>query len=570
MDWMPEFDNAIAALSASKDNWAQTSIDQRIVILNEIKDALMPVSKRWAQTAADKKLIPAGSVLVGEEWISGPYALMSACNGLIQTFSQIGDKKYLKNLPRRHLANGQLALKIYPNTHWDRLLLSGIEAEVWMQKDVDASNLEKNTASTYNSPLVQRSGKIALVMGAGNIAATAPLDCFQKLFIENQVVILKMNPVNEYMSEFLHLALRPLIELNALVIVKGDSAASAYLSSHREIDEIHITGSGTYHDELVWGIGAAGKANKRARIPVNTKRITSELGAVCPTIVVPGPWSAADIRFQAEHIATQKMHNSGYNCVACQMLILPKSWQKGYQLMKQVYEVISGADQRLDYYPGTRERLDEFAARAENVTIFERGDAPDCVVASFTQDTDSWFEKNEVFGPAMSIHRIDQDDPEDYLRAAVSYANDKLQGTLGANILIHPDTIIKIGKKKFEDIIIGLHYGCIAINCWSGLGFMLTKTPWGGFPGHRLDDIQSGIGSVHNTFMLENAERTIVNAPWRPFPRNLLSGDRALLARPPWFVTNRRQHKIGMLLTKFEYKPGWMKLPRIFLNALMG
>jgi aldehyde dehydrogenase (NAD(P)+) len=53
-----------------------------------------------------------------------------------------------------------------------------------------------------------------------------------------------------------------------------------------------------------------GRANKAAHTPINTRQITSELGAVCPTIVVPGPWSAADIRFQGEQVATQKLHNS--------------------------------------------------------------------------------------------------------------------------------------------------------------------------------------------------------------------------------------------------------------------
>ena len=94
--------------------------------------------------------------------------------------------------------------------------------------------------------------------------------------------------------------------------------------------------------------------------------------------------------------------------------------------------------------------------------------------------------------------------------------------------------------------------------------------PWGGFAGATLQDVQSGIGTVHNSFMLEKTQRTVVEAPWAPFPRNLLSGRFTLLPRPPWFITNRRQHRIGRLLTRFQYRPGWLKLPRIFVNALLG
>ena len=45
----------------------------------------MPVAEDWAANASQKKQIPAGSPLEGEEWFSGPYALLSACNNFIAT-----------------------------------------------------------------------------------------------------------------------------------------------------------------------------------------------------------------------------------------------------------------------------------------------------------------------------------------------------------------------------------------------------------------------------------------------------------------------------------------------------
>ena len=93
---------------------------------------------------------------------------------------------------------------------------------------------------------------------------------------------------------------------------------------------------------------------------------------------------------------------------------------------------------------------------------------------------------------------------------------------------------------------------------------------WGAFPGHTLADVQSGMGLVHNTFLFERAERTVVEAPFRPFPRNLLSGAFSLLPRPPWFITNRKGAILGKLLVAFQYRPSFLKMPRIFLNALLG
>jgi hypothetical protein len=46
-----------------------------------------------------------------------------------------------------------------------------------------------------------------------------------KLFIENQVCLLKLNPVNDYLHDLLAQALAPLIAMDALRIVTGDARA---------------------------------------------------------------------------------------------------------------------------------------------------------------------------------------------------------------------------------------------------------------------------------------------------------------------------------------------------------
>ena len=565
--YVEDYDAALDALNAAKATWARTSIVDRISLLKQVKDNVMSVAEDWAITATRKKQIQEGSPLSGEEWTTGPYAVMSACNGLIATLSQMENKAFLKHLPKREVTTGQLAVKVMPHLIWDHLLLSGVKAEVWMKQGVTAANLHDHAANLYDIPEAARRGKVALILGAGNIASIAPLDVFQKLFLENQVVILKMNPVNDYLTEFLQVALKPLIDVDALRIVKGDGAAGAYLTTHNIIKELHITGAGATHDAIVWGMGAEGEKNRAANTPKNKKRFTSELGAVCPTIVVPGPWSDADLKFQAEHIATHKLHNSGFNCVACQVLIMPKGWDKAATLLSHV-NAVAQESTRGAYYPGAKDRLDTFKSKAKYPKSIARGPAPSLIVNNLA-DSD-WFNNNEVFAPAMSTHVLDTPDAATYLRSAVAYANDKLHGTLGANILIHPKTIKKIGKTEFESIIADLRYGTIAINAWTGLAFLATACPWGAFPGHTPQNVQSGIGTVHNTFMLEDTERVVIQAPWAPFPRGLLSGQFTLLPRPPWFITNKKQNKVGRLLTQFQHKPSWFKLPRIFLNALLG
>jgi acyl-CoA reductase-like NAD-dependent aldehyde dehydrogenase len=383
------------------------------------------------------------------------------------------------------------------------------------------------------------------------------------------VCILKMNPVNDYLIEFLEPAFKPLIDRGMVRIVRGGTDIGQYLCNHPLVEELHITGSGASHDAIVWGVGEEGRANKAANTPKNTRHIGSELGAVCPTIVVPGPWSAADIKFQAEQVATQKLHNSGFNCVACQILVVPKDWSQKNAFVQALEGVLASSNPRTLYYPGAEARLDGFKSANANAKSVPRTGAAPVLVAPL-DDANTYAKNTEVFAPAMSLKELPGNDAEAYLKAAIDYANTELYGTLGANIVIHPATIAQIGRARFEEMLIGLRYGTIAINAWTGLGFLTPQATWGAFPGHTLADVQSGIGVVHNTMLFDKPERSVVEAPFRPFPRNLLSFSFTLLPRPPWFITNRKGAILGRLLVAFQYRPSFLKIPRIFLNALLG
>ncbi|MHB1691535.1 MAG: TetR/AcrR family transcriptional regulator [Thiomonas sp.] len=197
-----ELDAALQTLDEHKRAWVQTSVRERLALLARIKECLMPVAQAWAEAAARKKGLAADSPLAGEEWISGPYAVMAYCNAMMPTLSSVEGRRHLEGLPLRELPNGQLAAQVMPDSVWDRLLLSGVRAQVWMEPGVTRANLAQHTATAYNTGAMPE-GKVALVLGAGNIAAIAPLDCLHKLFVENQVAILKMNPINADLSEFL-------------------------------------------------------------------------------------------------------------------------------------------------------------------------------------------------------------------------------------------------------------------------------------------------------------------------------------------------------------------------------
>ena len=545
-------DACLDTLANRKQTWADTPVADRIAILEAVKDNLLEVAPAWADTAARAKGLDPASPTAGEEWFAGPYAVMVWCNAMLHTLARVVDKRHLRGLPLRNLPGGRLAARVVPNSIWDRVLFNGMTVDVWMQPGVDRDNLITNSAASYD-PTIPRIGKVALVLGAGNVAAIAPLDCLHKLFVENQVVLVKLNPVNDYLAEFLTAALAPLITPGFLRIVAGDATVGQYLCTHPLVETIHITGSGAAHDAIVWGPGADCVANKQAGKPKNPRPISSELGGVSPTIVVPGPWSATDLAYHAELVASQKLNNDGFNCIACQVLVLSAVWPQRGDFLAALRAALARSTPRPLYYPGATARLADFQ-RGLGAPLT----ASQCQMSSFRAGDNPTAEQSEVFAPALATTELPGGDPAAYLRAAITYANEKLAGTLGANILIHPKTMKQIGRGNFEALIAELRYGTIAINSWTGLGFGTPQASWGAFPGHTLADVQSGIGVVHNSYLFDRPERTVLEAPFRA------------PMRPPWFIFHRRAHILGRLMTRFQYRPSLAQLPRIMLNAMRG
>src|SRR5581483_3543154 len=103
-----------------------------------------------------------------------------------------------------------------------------------MEPGVTAQNLHQNMAHIYQRG-VKTEGKVALVLGSGNVASIGPTDVIYKLFVENQVCLLKMNPVNEYLGPFIEKGFRALAEIGVLRVVYGGAAVGKYLCSHPRV-----------------------------------------------------------------------------------------------------------------------------------------------------------------------------------------------------------------------------------------------------------------------------------------------------------------------------------------------
>ena len=55
----PELDHALRQLAGARQSWIDTSVPERIAILGEIKERLMPVAEAWAEDGGRKSRLPA-------------------------------------------------------------------------------------------------------------------------------------------------------------------------------------------------------------------------------------------------------------------------------------------------------------------------------------------------------------------------------------------------------------------------------------------------------------------------------------------------------------------------------
>lgn len=560
--------SVLQTLSDAKQRWATRSIREKRADLALLLSRTAEAGPAWVAAAIQAKGVPPGSAGEGEEWISGPWALEASLTALLRTLEHVERHEAVVSADRlRTLPNGQLAIEVFPATHFDRVLLSGYRAEVWMQPGVTRANLEEHVALAYRKP--NREGGVALVLGAGNIASIPPLDVLYELMAENRVAICKLNPVNAYLGPIFERIFAPLIALGFVAFVSGDASVGEQLVRDARVDKVHITGSSKSHDAIVFGSGDEGAARKARQQPLLTKPITSELGGVGPVIIVPGPWSQADLEFQAEHVASAKLHNNGFNCIAAQVLVLHDEWPLKNQFLGALQHTMRGIASRPAYYPGAKERQQAAVQTHSSVEIIGGGEVPKTRIQNVDPSSNDSAFTSEFFGSVWAETAISAPDAAAFLKAAVQFANEKLMGTLGAQILVHPKTARELGP-RLEQAIAELKYGTIGVNTWSGVGFLLPSVAWGAYPGHPLEDIQSGRGVVHNAMLLDQTQKNVIRGPFAPFPRSVLLGEHHFSPKPAWFVTNTNAATLGRLFCEFEVAPSVLKLPEIFVAALTG
>jgi len=273
---------------------------------------------------------------------------------------------------------------------------------------------------------------------------------------------------------------------------------------------------------------------------------------------------------------TAKKINSGSNCVGMQGIILPESWEQKDEFREILYKELQNTKTDPCYYPGSKERVEEFVEKygGKDSNLVTEVVGPMVVKSTFNEvDNDKKYDathdihphviecgvfgtseyndyaiKNEAFGPVLAIVELPDvaastvskttgDENIQYLlHSAIPFVNNKdnIFGSLSC-ILMYPQKYIR-NSDSMREVISQLNYGTVCINTNGLVGYFSIAA--GGQWGSCVHDTtyQSGFGSIGNSFMLKNVEKTVVYSRSLRFP--LLLSKRRLLPSFCWDALN--------------------------------
>ena len=543
-----DIDRNISKLRVNSSEFLNIDKITLITLLNQTIENIKAISYYWATLASEKKGILNKSK-EGEEWIGGPFACIYAIQYFIDSL-QNEDGLNISNFD-----DSKKSYKVFPTKTIEKLLFPFLEGEVRFGKNLSFEQI--NEFRGFANRFKNNKSKITLILGAGNVSSIPVLDALFHMIAYKSVIYMKLNPVNDYLLPIFTQVFEPFISRGYMIITEGDMEASKYLSQHEGFHHTHLTGSNFTYENIVYGKILNDKERSVKTLPkVNKKPITTELGNVTPIIVHPGNWSRSEIKHQAKKIVTAKLNNSGFNCIAAQVIVLPKDWKHTQKLKDDILFYLKKVGDTTSYYPGASENLDQLL-ETEN---YEQINNLSCNTPFLVSDLDleKEYANKEVWSTVLYFKEIPYTSNENFCSNSIEYVNNELWGNLGVTVLI------KNHKKKtnqsiLNDYVENLKYGTVAINEWSALGFVIPTLPWGGYPGNKDNDIQSGQGYVHNSLLFESPQKGVVYSRFRLSP----------IIDPPWFVTNKKAHRIFKNLTYYQATKSKINLVKLIFSTLI-
>lgn len=551
-------ERALAELAAKAREWARLPAADKAQLLRACIVTTVAEAPTWAREGSRVKgLDPVKDV---EEWQHGPWQTARNLRLLADSLDAIAATgKPPLGKGHRVRPDGRLEVDVFPASLLDRLAFTGFTGKILLEPGIDVAEARRRQAPFFAKQ--EPEGQISLVLGAGNVSSIPPMDVLTKMVAEGMVCILKMNPVNEWAGPSIERALAPLVERGYLRVAYGGGDVGKFLCEHPAVADLHMTGSDATHDLIVWGPpGPERERRKAENRPLVTKPISSELGNITPTVIVPWAYSEAELWSLAENVAAGVTNNASFMCVANKLVVLADGWAQKARFMELLERALGAWPTRRAYYPGAKERFARLTEgkQAKLIGAAEPDQLPWGLVSNVDPSrADDPIFRVEPFCSLIAQTALPGGDPARFLADATAFCNDKVWGTLAISLMVHPAAERDPGvAAALDQAIVDLRYGTVSINHFAAVGYGMVTTPWGGHQSTTLADVQSGIGWVHNTFMIEGIDKAVVRGPLVVRPR------------PVWFSGFGRGEELGRKLVAMEADPSLLRVPSLIWTVL--
>lgn len=560
-------DAAIAGVKAARGAWAATSPTTRASLLEACRDCYFAVAPRMVERGLQMKGLSPTQPEAGEEWafVTGTLKLFRAWARSLRETSTSGRPLVTGPWRTRDDPQGQrqVIVQVAPDDLAEKLSLGGGTAEVWLSPGLSLDDARAGQGARLRAPPTDP--PVLALLAAGNVPMLLVGDVLHALLLRGAVVVAKLNPVNADLLPLWQEAFAPLIERGCLALIAGDAAVGARLTTHTDVDAVHMTGSHHTHDAIVFGGGAFGEVARAAGRIQNHRPLSAELGNITPVLVVPGPWTPGELRYHAIQLGSQHGLNAAFNCLTPRLVVTSSSWPQRAAFLEALRAFFAVLPTRRAYYPGAAARHARFGAAHDDAVrlgAVTEGALPWTLITGLRLDGDAAAAaqepcfRDESFCAVLAEATVDAADAPTFLSRAVELVNERVWGNLTVTLLVHPQTA-KAHKAAVDDAIARLRYGAVCVNTFGPMAYVTPSLPWGAAPGNVVTDIQSGSGVVNNVLDLPSPEKSVVRAPFtmgKSPPLNLL-----------WPKTTPLLREVAAL----EHRPGWRSGLGV-ARALMG
>ena len=134
---VPALDLALEDLRSGASGWADLPLRAKIAMLEALPPRIVDVAPRMAAAATEAKGIASTSAWVAEEWTTNVWVLVQAINTQILVLKRVLAGHEPVNADAVHTGpDGQVVVDVFPATGYDRVLLNGYTAQVWIEPGV--------------------------------------------------------------------------------------------------------------------------------------------------------------------------------------------------------------------------------------------------------------------------------------------------------------------------------------------------------------------------------------------------------------------------------------------------